>query len=44
MSAVRARPDRFVGMHFFNPVPKMKLIELVHTSETSEETLRTAEP
>ncbi|HXE75166.1 MAG TPA: 3-hydroxyacyl-CoA dehydrogenase NAD-binding domain-containing protein [Candidatus Xenobia bacterium] len=43
MSAVLRRPERFVGMHFFNPVPKMKLIELVHTSDTSEETLRTAE-
>ncbi len=43
MSAATNRPDRFVGMHFFNPVPKMKLVELVHTSETSEETLRTAE-
>ncbi|HSC78101.1 MAG TPA: 3-hydroxyacyl-CoA dehydrogenase family protein, partial [Candidatus Acidoferrales bacterium] len=43
MSAATGRPDRFVGMHFFNPVPKMKLIELVHTSETSEGTLRTAE-
>ena len=43
MSAVVSRPDRFVGMHFFNPVPKMRLIELVHTSETSEETMQTAE-
>ncbi len=43
MSAAITRPDRFVGMHFFNPVPKMRLIELVHTSETSQETLRTAE-
>lgn len=43
MSAATSRPDRFVGMHFFNPVPKMKLIELVHTSETSEETLQAAE-
>ena len=43
MSTAISRPDRFVGMHFFNPVPKMKLIELVHTSETSEETLRAAE-
>ncbi|MGH9789172.1 MAG: 3-hydroxyacyl-CoA dehydrogenase family protein, partial [Candidatus Acidiferrales bacterium] len=43
MSAAVSRPERFVGMHFFNPVPKMKLVELVHTAETSEETLRTAE-
>jgi 3-hydroxybutyryl-CoA dehydrogenase len=43
MSAAVSRPERFVGMHFFNPVPKMKLIELVHTAETSEETLRSVE-
>jgi len=43
MSAAIRRPGRFVGMHFFNPVPKMKLIELVHAAETSEDTLQTAE-
>jgi len=43
MSPATARPARFLGMHFFNPVPKMKLIELVYTPETSEETLRAAE-
>jgi len=43
MSATLSRPARFLGMHFFNPVPKMKLIELVFTSETSEETLAAAE-
>lgn len=43
MSAALSRPQRFVGMHFFNPVPRMKLVELVYTAETSEETLRTAE-
>ncbi|MCI0403780.1 MAG: 3-hydroxyacyl-CoA dehydrogenase NAD-binding domain-containing protein [Acidobacteria bacterium] len=43
ISAAVSRPARFVGMHFFNPVPKMKLIELVHTAETSEETLQTVE-
>jgi len=43
MSAAVSRPQRFVGMHFFNPVPKMKLIELVHTAETSDETLRRVE-
>ncbi len=43
MSAAVSRRARFVGMHFFNPVPKMKLIELVHTAETSEETLQSVE-
>ena len=43
MSAALSHPVRFLGMHFFNPVPKMKLIELVFTPETSEETLATAE-
>lgn len=43
MSAATNRPARFLGMHFFNPVPKMKLIELVRTNETSEDALATAE-
>ncbi len=36
------RPDRVVGMHFFNPAPVMKLIELIRGMETSEETFLTA--
>ncbi len=35
------RPDRVVGMHFFNPAPVMKLLELVRSIATSDETLAT---
>lgn len=37
-----SRPDRVIGMHFFNPVHKMKLIEFVLGLQTSEETLAEA--
>lgn len=41
ISDVTVYRERCVGMHFFNPVPKMKLIELVKTPFTSEETVAT---
>jgi 3-hydroxybutyryl-CoA dehydrogenase len=36
MAAATSRPDRMVGLHFFNPVPLMKLVEVVKTVTTSE--------
>jgi 3-hydroxybutyryl-CoA dehydrogenase len=38
LAAVTARPDRVIGMHFFNPVPVLKLVEIVRGRETSPET------
>ncbi len=42
MAAATSRADRFVGLHFFNPVPVMKLVEVVKTIATSQETFERA--
>jgi 3-hydroxybutyryl-CoA dehydrogenase len=38
LAAATRRPDRFIGMHFFNPVPLMKLVEVVRGLQTADET------
>ena len=42
MAAATNRPDRVVGLHFFNPVPVMKLVEVVRTIATSQQTFKSA--
>ncbi len=39
--SVSNRPDKFIGMHFMNPVPMMKLIEIIRGYSTSDETFNT---
>ncbi len=39
LAAATQHPDRFIGMHFFNPVPLMKLVEVVKGLQTSDETV-----
>jgi 3-hydroxybutyryl-CoA dehydrogenase len=43
LAAQTGRPERFVGLHFFNPVPVMKLVEVVPGLETAPETVKAAE-
>lgn len=42
LAAATSRPERFIGLHFFNPVPLMKLVEVVRTIATSEEVMGAA--
>jgi len=41
LAALTQRPDRVIGMHFFNPVPVMKLVEVIRGLATSQETFAT---
>ncbi len=38
MAAATARPDKFIGLHFFNPVPVMALVEIIRGLQTSDQT------
>jgi 3-hydroxybutyryl-CoA dehydrogenase len=43
LAAQTSRPERFIGMHFFNPVPVMGLVEVIRGVDTSDETYETAQ-
>jgi len=41
LAAASGRPAKFLGMHFFSPVPAMKLVEIINAYDTSEDTIET---
>lgn len=41
LATASLRPDKFLGMHFFSPVPAMKLVEIINAYDTSEDTIET---
>ncbi|MDR9414871.1 MAG: 3-hydroxybutyryl-CoA dehydrogenase [Gracilimonas sp.] len=43
LASLTSRPEKFIGMHFFNPVPVMKLIEIVRGLETNDDTYKVVE-
>ena len=41
LASASGRPEKFLGMHFFSPVPAMKLVEIINAYDTSEDTIET---